>query len=122
MIAYYLETASSSVTKIAGNGNDRERERNEWKKKAHEIISVLGNGNTNEGVVTGFFHGITSNALLAIQNSEATSETKSEAEAEGLDCEDLIHWYLQCITDCENNGHANVLNHAVRSYAKFASS
>ncbi len=115
---------SSSSNDTSKSGSKREAKAlDEWKNQGYEIIQLLcegansgdGNNTINQGVVTGFFSGLTcsEDLLVPFEERDGTNTTDHVYD-------DFMHWFLRCITTCEEGGHGNILDIAIRSYAKFA--
>ena len=111
----YLEVESSS-------NHDQNRNRDLWRNQGYEIMNIFGgnvnggnvnvNVNVNAGVVSGFFHELSFDERLRLRPSLGSSAA--------VDSNDFLHWWLKCISICEESGYTKVLHDCIRGYVSFS--
>eukprot|EP00557_Chaetoceros_sp_GSL56_P000354 CAMPEP_0176502792 /NCGR_PEP_ID=MMETSP0200_2-20121128/14966_1 /TAXON_ID=947934 /ORGANISM="Chaetoceros sp., Strain GSL56" /LENGTH=1512 /DNA_ID=CAMNT_0017901935 /DNA_START=134 /DNA_END=4672 /DNA_ORIENTATION=+ len=101
-----LYLASSSTSRINNNHNNN-NDREEWKKQGTIIMDTLLDDHHNGGrLSSGFFHEIANdNRLFSTLLTASLKDGTAVAHNDVMD--DLVHWWIQCLTRLNSNDNVN---------------
>ncbi len=91
-----------------------------WRNQGYEMMKILGGPTVkNAGVVSGFFHELSLSLHERLRVGIVSRCSSDDAGVEEGD-DDFLHWWLKCISICEESGYTKVLQHCIKGYVAFA--